>query len=98
MRAVAGLSQDANYMRLFDDGRDAHTEIAIKLFGSADFRQQVKPITHGSNYGLGANKMIANGHDPQLVQKYFEERKRMFPRLLEWQDEVRADRPRWEVP
>ena len=90
MRAVAGLCQDKNYMKLFEGDRDAHEEIAIMLFGDKSFRQQVKPITHGSNYGLGANKMIASGHDPVLVKKYFEERKRMFPRVLSWQDEMRA--------
>jgi DNA polymerase I len=95
MRGVAGLCQDKNYMALFGldaegNPRDPHKEIAIQLFGGPEFREQAKPITHGSNYGLGANKMIANGHDPQLVQKYFEERKRMFPRLLAWQDEMRA--------
>ena len=87
MRAVAGRCQDPNYMALFDNGRDPHTEIAIQLFGSADFRQEVKPITHGSNYGLGQNKLIAQGHDPDKVRRYFSQRKSQFPMLLNWQDE-----------
>lgn len=89
MRAVAGLCQDPNYMALFEDGRDPHTEIAIQLFGSAAFRQEVKPITHGSNYGLGQNKLIAQGHDPDKVRRYFNQRKSQFPILLNWQDEMR---------
>jgi DNA polymerase-1 len=90
MRAVAGLSQDKNYMDLVAPGRDPHAELAIQLFGDARFREQIKPVAHGANYGEGANKLISAGHDPALVRKFFEERKRNYPRLLEWQDEVRA--------
>lgn len=89
MRAIAGLSQDANYMALFNDGRDPHTEIAVQLFGDASFRQQIKPITHGSNYGLGANKLIAQGHDPDKVRKYFAQRKSQFPVLMAYFDDIR---------
>ena len=89
MRAIAGLCQDPNYMALFEDGRDPHTEIAIQLFGDAKFRQEVKPITHGSNYGLGQNKLIAQGHDPDKVRRYFSQRKSQFPILLNWQDDMR---------
>jgi DNA polymerase-1 len=89
MRAVAGLSQDPNYMKLVERGRDPHTELAIQMFGDAAFRQQVKPIAHGANYGEGANKLIAAGHDPLKVARFFEERKRLYPRVMEWQDEVR---------
>jgi DNA polymerase-1 len=91
MRAIAGLSQDPNYMALFDDGRDPHTEVAIQIFGDAKYRQQTKPITHGSNYGLGANKLIAQGHDPDLVRKYFAENKRRFPVMFSWRDKIRAE-------
>jgi DNA polymerase-1 len=90
MRAVAALSQDKNYMDLVAPGRDPHAELAIQLFGDARFRQQIKPVAHGANYGEGANKLISAGHDPALVRKFFEERKRNYPRLIEWQDEVRA--------
>jgi DNA polymerase I len=91
MRAVAGLCQDPAYMRMFEPGKDAHAEMAIVLFGDPSRRQEVKPVNHGSNYGLGMKKMIASGHDPDLVRKFFEERKRQFPRLVEWQDEIRAE-------
>lgn len=89
MRGIAALCQDPAYMALFENGRDPHTEIAVQLFGSADFRDQVKPITHGSNYGLGQKKLIAQGHDPAKVRRYFAERKSQFPLLMKWQDEAR---------
>lgn len=89
MRGVAGLCGDKNYASLFEDGRDPHTEIAIKFFGSAEFRSRAKPITHGSNYGLGRGKLIKAGHEPSLVKRYFDERRTQFVRVMEWQDEVR---------
>lgn len=89
MRVVAALCQDKNYMALFENGRDPHTETAIKFFGSAKRRNEIKPITHGANYGLGRKKLIKQGHDPRLVKQYFEERRVQFPRLMEWQDEIR---------
>jgi DNA polymerase-1 len=70
MRAIAGHCQDPNYMAMFAVGRDAHSEIALQVFGSADFRQNAKAIGHGWNYGLGARKMIENGLDPMLVKTF----------------------------
>lgn len=89
MRCIAALCQDRNYMALFEDGRDPHTETAIKFFGSADFRDRIKPITHGANYGLGRKKLIEQGHDPRLVKGYFDERRAQFVVLSNWQDEIR---------
>ena len=89
MRAIAGLSQDPNYMQLFGDGRDPHTENAILLFGDASQRSKIKPINHGWNYGLGMNKMIASGHDPAMVRMFFERMQSSFPVLCEWREGIR---------
>jgi DNA polymerase-1 len=56
-RAVAAWSQDPNYMALFEPGRDMHTEVAIAVFGDASFRETAKPLSHGSNYGLGLERL-----------------------------------------
>jgi DNA polymerase-1 len=94
MRAVAGHCQDPNYMKLFGfhpDGRprDIHEENSILIFGTKDRRQDIKPINHGANYGLGTKKMIASGHDPDVVRKFFEMQRREFPGLIRWQNEIR---------
>src|SRR5690242_2361550 len=89
MRCIAALSQDPNYMALFANGRDPHTETAIRFFGSADFRTPAKVIGHGANYGLGRKKLIKAGHDPKLVKLYFEERASQFRILMAKQDEWR---------
>ncbi|MGH7239204.1 MAG: DNA polymerase [Candidatus Saccharimonadales bacterium] len=90
MRAIAALCGDQNYAALFAAGRDPHTETAIRFFGDASYREKAKPLTHGSNYGLGQKKLIDAGHDPDLVRRYFAERKAQFKVLMRWQDEQRA--------
>lgn len=90
MRGVAGHCQDRNYMDLFLPGRDAHTELAVQIFGDASFREAAKPLGHGANYGMGPKRMIADGHDPELVTAFFDGMARMFPRKAQWTDEVRA--------
>jgi len=90
MRAVAALSQDPNYMAMCAPGKDLHTEIAIQVFGDASYRQDAKAIGHGYNYGLGANKMIANGFDPEKVDTFFRQMQRSYPKLEQWKSQVRA--------
>jgi DNA polymerase-1 len=90
MRGVAGHCQDRNYMDLFLPGRDAHTELAVQIFGDASYREAAKPLGHGANYGMGPNRMISDGHDPELVTAFFDGMERMFPRKAEWTNEVRA--------
>lgn len=91
MRAMAGHSQDPNYMAMFAPGRDAHTEIALQVFGDASMRQMAKPVGHGWNYGLGENKLIAGGLNPDVVHTFFEMMKKKFPLLCAWRDHIRAE-------
>jgi DNA polymerase-1 len=95
MRAIAGLSQDPTYMQLFiglgPDGKpkDPHKENALLLFGDENRRDAIKPINHGANYGLGANRMIAQGFDPQLVRAFFERFEQNYPVLCQWREGIR---------
>ena len=86
MRGVAGLCQDPLYMAMFEPGRDMHTEIAAMMGVSRD---GVKPLNHGNNYGLGEKAMITQGHDPDLVARFFEVMSR-FVVKASWTDEIRA--------
>jgi DNA polymerase-1 len=90
MRAVAGLSQDLAYIDMLKRD-DPHTEIALALFGDASRRSDAKAIGHGWNYGRSI-KAIANGEDidPMLVRQFDTSMRERFPRLVEWQGEVRA--------
>lgn len=89
MRAIAGLSQDPAYIAMCAPGKDLHTETAIQVFGTADKRTDAKAIGHGWNYGLGKNKLISNGFDPELVNTFFTQMAKKYPRLVEWRETVR---------
>lgn len=89
-RAVAVHSQDHAYMDLFQPGKDLWTELATQLLGDPGKRQLIKPIGHGSNYGMGPDAIEATyGIDRGIIDRFFEERRNRFPRLIEWQNEVR---------
>jgi hypothetical protein len=90
MRAVAGLSQDQAYIEMLKHD-DPHTRIAIELFGTAERREEAKAIGHGWNYGRGI-RAISEGQeiDPELVRRFDSSMRERFPRLVEWQTEVRA--------
>lgn len=88
-RVVAAHSQDPTYLALFAPGKDIHTEIAIQVFGSAEFRQDAKVQGHGANYGMGRNRMIRDGHDPKKVNAFYDGREKNFPKLISWTNEVR---------
>lgn len=96
MRAVAAHSRDQKYMEIFTvpgpDGkpRDLHSEVAIAVFGDAKFREIAKAIGHGWNYGESVNRMVINGADRQLAQRYDEMMREMYPQLVQWQRDVRA--------
>jgi DNA polymerase-1 len=90
MRALAGLSQDPAYMELFRSGGDPHSEIALALFGDAGMRETAKPIGHGWNYGRGLEAISdSEGIAPKLVVQFDRAMRERFPRLVEWQNEVR---------
>lgn len=95
-RAVAAHSGDANYLSIFTtpgpDGkpRDLHTEVALAVYGSADFRETSKAISHGWNYGESVRRMIANGVDPRLAQQFDDMMHEQYPDLVQWQRDVRA--------
>jgi len=63
-RIVAAYSGDAHYAELFAEDADMHEIRARAIFGEAKYesnvakyRQDIKPINHGSNYGLGKVKL-----------------------------------------
>lgn len=90
MRAVAALSQDPAYMKMLES-EDPHAEIARLLFGDPGMREVAKPIGHGWNYGRGVKAISeANNLDPAIVRKFDESMYERFPRLVQWQGEVRA--------
>jgi len=88
MRAVAGLAQDPEYMKLFEPGRDVHSEIAA-IVGLP--RDEAKAIGHGWNYGESINKMVAQGVKREAAEKFDTQMRENFPILCNWQLQMRED-------
>jgi DNA polymerase-1 len=89
MRGMAALSGDRYYSKLFEPGKDVHTEHAIMIYGDPSLRSEAKAIGHGANYGQSAKTLIDKGHNPDRVRAFFERRAEEFPRLIEYTNEIR---------
>lgn len=89
-RCMAAGSGDAAYAALFAPGRDAHTEMAIRVFGDASRRSDAKALGHAANYGMGPKSFAAHAGiseveaKEQLDRLHFE-----FPQLEAFKDHLR---------
>lgn len=89
-RAVAALSQDIEYIKLFEKGKDFHSEIAERVFGDKNKRELAKPVTHGWAYGMQPNKLsMTTSLSLEEAEDFDAEMSRRFPGLVEWQYKVR---------
>lgn len=89
-RAVAGLSQDTEYLKLFEPGRDLHDEMALRLFGTTDARERAKAAVHGINYGMRGKKLaLTTGMELFEAENVISNFEHSFPRLTQWQNEMR---------
>lgn len=94
MRAVAAHSQDENYIDVFRSKRDLHSEIASTLWGGPKVgnpkREIAKPMGHGSNYGMQAEKIAATAGIPiHEAEQFLRIRAAMFPQLTRWTEQIR---------
>lgn len=95
MRAIAGHCQDPAYIAVFNDPtRDLHSEIAAALWGGPmtgnPMREKAKPMGHGSNYGMGPEKLAANaGVTEEEAARFQATVDMMFPLKARWTDWVR---------
>ncbi len=92
-RAVAAHSGDEKYIGLFTSGKDLHGEVAKSVFGklTKELREAAKTISHGWNYGRGAKAISeATGVPLDMAYQFDRQMRAQYPRLVEWQSEVRA--------
>ena len=70
--------------------RDIHTEVALAIWGDASRRSDAKPINHGINYGMSAERLAeAMGQSYEDAVHVLQTFWRKFPQLKAWQDDVR---------
>lgn len=91
LRVLAHLSGDENLIRVFQEGRDIHTETASWMFGvpreAVDplMRRAAKTINYGVLYGMSAHRLsqilaIPYEEAQAFIERYFQS----FPKVRAW--------------
>jgi DNA polymerase-1 len=91
LRVLAHLSGDENLIRVFQEGRDIHTETASWMFGvpreAVDplMRRAAKTINFGVLYGMSAHRLsqelaIPYEEAQAFIERYFQS----FPKVRAW--------------
>jgi P4 family phage/plasmid primase-like protien len=89
-RAIAALSQDRAYLAMFEPGLDLHSEVAKRIWGDPERRDDAKGLGHGWNYGMGIAGLMRNAKvDEDTARRFDQGMCDQFPRLVEWRTEVR---------
>lgn len=101
-RGVAGMCQDPEYMKLFEPGRDLHSEVARMVFGvelvngkvkpeDKEWRDRAKVSAHGWSYGLQPAGMARQqGIDISITEQFDRGMREAFPVLAAWREEIRT--------
>ncbi len=83
LRLLAHFSKDPALLEAFREGRDIHTETAVRLFGEAEAsakRHIAKSINFGLIYGMGSKKLAETlGISPKEAKGIIESYFRSFP-------------------
>lgn len=91
-RAIAAHCQDEGYISAFRPGLDYHAEMAVELFDDRSRRDDAKPVTHATTYGMGASGLAnAGGISKAEAERLLGKLDRRFPRLARFKDRVRKE-------
>lgn len=86
-RAVAAHCQDPAYIAMFAPGEDFHARMAETLFGDRSRRDDAKPVTHASTYGMGARKLAeVTGSTVDEARAQLAQLDLSFPGLAKWKN------------
>jgi DNA polymerase-1 len=97
LRIAAWLSGDQGLTQIFKEGRDAHTEVASRVFHvraedvSYDQRRSAKVINFGILYGMGVTALQQSlGTSRREAQEFYNQYFEAFPQLALYIDAVKA--------
>lgn len=91
-RAIAAHCQDEGYIGAFRPGLDYHAEMAHELFGDRSRREDAKPVTHATTYGMGPKGLAdAAGISRSEAERLLGKLDRRFPRLARFKERVRKE-------
>lgn len=101
LRIAALLSKDPWLMGIFRSGRDAHAEVAARVFKikpeevTYEQRRRAKVINFGILYGMGVTALQESlGTTRAEAQEFYDEYFEVFPRLAQYVDEVKGQAAR----
>jgi len=95
------LSGDETLIDIFKNGRDVHTEVAMRVFHidakevTYEQRRRAKVINFGILYGMGVTALKDSlGTDRKEAQEFYTQYFEAFPRLAAYLEETKADAAR----
>jgi DNA polymerase I len=96
LRAAALLSQDSYFIKVFEEGKDIHNAVAMKVFGvtsdnvTADMRRQAKVINFGILYGMGVTALKTNlGTSRADAQIFYDNYFAQFPTIAAYLESIK---------
>ena len=96
LRVAALMSQDLYFVKAFEEGRDIHSAVAMKVFGveennvTADMRRRAKVINFGILYGMGVNALKENlGTDRKDAQIFYDNYFAQFPTIAAYLESIK---------
>jgi DNA polymerase-1 len=96
LRIAALLSQDSYFIKTFQDGKDIHSAVAMKVFGvkevdvTADMRRRAKVINFGILYGMGVTALSQNlGTNRKDAQIFYDNYFNQFPTIASYLESIK---------
>lgn len=107
-RAIAALAQDDNYLAALEPGQDLHDFVAEQVFGSESWdkstqkhhprRSDAKAITHGMNYGSGAQLLARQtGATLEEAKDQLARFEQAFPQVTKLKKKARSTAQRDQI-
>lgn len=97
LRIAALMTQEEGLIEIFKNNRDAHTEVASRVFGvsakdvTRDQRRVAKVINFGILYGMGVGSLQQSlGTSRAEAQEFYNQYFAAFPKLADYMDETKA--------
>ncbi|MDD3662680.1 MAG: DNA polymerase [Candidatus Pacebacteria bacterium] len=96
LRVAALLSQDNYFIKVFKEGKDIHSAVAMRVFGVSedevthDMRRRAKVINFGILYGMGVNALRQNlGTDRKEAQTFYDNYFAEFPTIAAYLESIK---------
>lgn len=101
LRIAALMTEDKGLMEIFKNGRDAHTEVAARVFGvepeevTPHQRRVAKVINFGILYGMGVTSLQQSlGTKRAEAQEFYNHYFMAYPRLADYMEDTKAQAAR----